>query len=51
MDFDENFVLMGHDGPGHIAIADGKPVLRALGLYHGKSGAGVSVECRCGSGR
>ncbi|MEO9177191.1 MAG: L-fucose/L-arabinose isomerase family protein, partial [Gaiellales bacterium] len=44
LDFDESFVLMGHDGPGHIAIADGRPVLRALKLYHGKSGAGLSVE-------
>ena len=35
MDFQEQFVLMGHDGPGHIAIAEGKPVLRGLGLYHG----------------
>ena len=40
LDFDEEFVLMGHDGPGHVAIADGRPVLRALKLYHGKSGAG-----------
>ena len=44
LDFDEDFVLMGHDGPGHVAIADGRPVLRALKLYHGKSGAGLSVE-------
>ena len=44
LDFDEEFVLMGHDGPGHTAIADGRPVLRALKLYHGKSGAGLSVE-------
>jgi L-arabinose isomerase len=44
MDFDEGFVLMGHDGPGHIAISDEKPVLRGLGLYHGKRGFGVSVE-------
>ena len=44
MDFRENFVLMGHDGPGHIAISDARPVLRGLGLYHGKRGAGVSVE-------
>jgi len=21
MDFDEGFILMGHDGPGHIAIS------------------------------
>jgi len=44
LDFDEEFVLMGHDGPGHVAIADGRPVVRALKLYHGKSGAGLSVE-------
>lgn len=44
MDFRENFVLMGHDGPGHIAISDRRPVLRSLGLYHGKRGHGVSVE-------
>jgi len=44
MDFREQFVLMGHDGPGHIAISDRKPVLRGLGLYHGKRGFGVSVE-------
>jgi L-arabinose isomerase len=44
LDFDEGFVLMGHDGPGHIAIAEGRPTLRALKLYHGKRGAGLSVE-------
>ncbi len=44
MDFQENFILMGHDGPGHIAISDRRPILRSLGLYHGKRGRGVSVE-------
>ncbi len=34
----------GHDGPGHIAISDGRPILRGLGVYHGKRGAGISVE-------
>jgi L-arabinose isomerase len=46
MDFNEDFILMGHDGPGHIAIADGKPMLRGLGLFHGKRGYGLSVEMR-----
>lgn len=50
MDFRENFVLMGHDGPGHIAISDARPVLRGLGLYHGKRGAGVSVEFKVKTG-
>ena len=44
MDFEQDFILMGHDGPGHIAISDRKPVLRELDLYHGKAGYGVSVE-------
>lgn len=44
MDFKENFVLMGHDGPAHLAISGRQPVLRGLGLYHGKRGRGVSVE-------
>ena len=46
LDFDEGFVLMGHDGPGHLAIADGRPVARALKLYHGKAGAGLSIEMK-----
>jgi L-arabinose isomerase len=44
LDFDEDFVLMGHDGPGHIAISERRPTLRALKLYHGKRGSGLSVE-------
>jgi L-arabinose isomerase len=44
LDFDDDFVLMGHDGPGHLAIAEGRPVARALELYHGKAGAGLSIE-------
>ena len=44
MDFKDDIVIMGHDGPGHIAIAQGKTKVRPLGLYHGKVGRGVSVE-------
>ncbi|MEI2732116.1 MAG: hypothetical protein V9G08_08970 [Dermatophilaceae bacterium] len=36
VDFSEGFVLVGHDGPHNISIADGKPVLRSLKKYHGK---------------
>lgn len=46
MDLAEGFMLMGHDGPMHLAIAEGRPVLRKLKLYHGKRGFGVSVECQ-----
>jgi L-arabinose isomerase len=44
LDFTAGVVEMGHDGPGHLAVSDGRPVLRGLGVYHGKRGAGVSVE-------
>ncbi len=44
IDFVDGFVLLGHDGPHHIGIAEGKPVLRSLVQYHGKPGSGASVE-------
>ena len=44
MDFNDDVVLMGHDGPGHIKIAEGKIKVRPLKVYHGKVGEGLSVE-------
>lgn len=44
MDYRDDVVLMGHDGPGHIAIAEGKTKVRSLQVYHGKVGRGLSVE-------
>ena len=44
LDFNDDLVLMGHDGPGHIAICEGKTKVRPLKVYHGKVGRGLSVE-------
>jgi L-arabinose isomerase len=44
VDYNDDIVLMGHDGPGHIAIAEGKTKVRPLEVFHGKVGKGLSVE-------
>lgn len=49
-DFQEDFILVGHDGPHHLAIADGKPILRSLTKFHGKPGNGASVEFKIKEG-
>lgn len=50
VDYLDETILLGHDGPFHIAIAEGKPLLRGMGLYHGKQGTGVSVEAKVRTG-
>lgn len=49
-DFDGNFIMVGHDGPHHLKIANGKPILRSLKKYHGKPGSGASVEFKIKEG-
>ena len=44
LDLRDDVVLLGHDGPGHIAIAEGKTKVRPLEAFHGKVGRGLSVE-------
>jgi L-arabinose isomerase len=50
MDFVDDFFLMGHDGPFHLAIAEGTPTLRGKDIFHGKRGGGVAVEARVKTG-
>jgi len=50
IDFNEGFVMVGHDGPHHINIAEGKPVLRSLAQYHGKPGTGAGIEFKIKEG-
>ncbi len=49
-DFQDDCILIGHDGPHHIRIAEGKPVVRSLLKYHGKPGCGASVEFKLKEG-
>lgn len=44
VDFADDIILMGHDGPGHSGIAEGRTKLKPLQVYHGKVGRGLSVE-------
>jgi L-arabinose isomerase len=44
LNFEDGVVELGHDGPAHLAVSSRDPLLRGLGIYHGKRGWGVSVE-------
>jgi L-arabinose isomerase len=50
MDFDENFFLLGHDGPNNINIAENKAKIQHLAVHHGKSGHGLGIDFRIPQG-
>ena len=43
-DFDENFIMVGHDGPSNISVASDKPILQNLTIHHGKTGEGLGID-------
>jgi L-arabinose isomerase len=44
IDYDEDFILIGHDGPSNINMSEGNPKVQHLAIHHGKTGHGLGID-------
>jgi L-arabinose isomerase len=50
MDFDDDTLLVGHDGPANINMSQGRPRLQHLEVHHGKTGHGLGIDFEVAKG-
>ncbi|NRA40297.1 MAG: hypothetical protein HRU15_19290 [Planctomycetes bacterium] len=49
-DYKDDIMLIGHDGPSNVAMADGRGEIKHLEVHHGKTGHGIGIDYKMKAG-